>query len=229
MPKLLAQMVARNESPHYLHQVLDRLKDQVDVIVFTDDCSDDDTPEIAASYGCQVYQMPEPTFNTHEGKLRQTAWYNLENHAEPGDWVLAIDADEELYTTRYSLDELIAHPKFCVYNIEFFHMWNETQFRTDKAWRPHGSTRMFKYKEGGQFANRALACGSEPTYVQQYISEGLFFRDSGLKMKHLSYIKDEDKRRKYERYASIDGGAYHANAHIESILDKDPSLVTWDW
>jgi hypothetical protein len=46
-------------------------------------------------------------------------------------------------------------------------------------------------------------------------------------MKHLSYIKDEDKKAKFDRYMKLDGGAFHANNHILSIMDEDPVLVDW--
>lgn len=252
MTKIIANMIGRNEESHYLDQVLTRLKDQVDVITFTDDCSDDNTAKIAESHGAKVMVMPQPTFNTHEGRLRQASWDHLERTiGNDHDWmVLAIDCDEELYETEHELS-YFANGPYDVVDITFFHMWNEHFFRIDKAWAPHGSTRLFRYFPGGRFADRALACGSEPTYVpemvrqfgnlrvlrfnygtQQPTTDGTLafdFQPSGLLMKHLSYIKDEDKKAKYERYASIDGGLYHANAHIESILDPNPELREWPW
>ncbi len=225
-------MVVRNEEHNYLPQVLDRLKDQVDLITLTDDYSDDNTAKLAESYGAKVMVMEEPTFSTNEGKLRQASWEHLTQFVEPGNtWVLAIDADEELYPTKYSLDQLVNNDKFDVYNIQFYHMWNETQYRVDKAWAPHGSTRFFRYFPGGRFKDRALACGSEPTYVQELLNRGRFHNDSGLKMKHLSYIKDEDKKKKFDRYSAIDGGKFHANAHILSIMDPVEMVIlhNWEW
>lgn len=230
MAKIVANMIGRNESDKYLKRVLARVAEQVDLITFTDDCSTDDTAAIAESFGAKVMVMPEPTFSTNEGKLRQASWEHLEGSITHDDhWhVLAIDCDEMLYETKHTLRDLI-ETRFQVFNITFFHMWNENQFRFDKAWHPHNSSRFFKYHPNGFFLDRALACGSEPTYVQQLIRQGYFMEDSGLLMKHLSYILDEDKQAKYERYAKIDGGAFHANAHIESILDTSPALADWIW
>jgi glycosyltransferase involved in cell wall biosynthesis len=231
MKKIVANIIGRNEADKYLSRILARVASQVDLITFTDDASDDNTAAIAKSYGARVNIMPEPTFNTNEGKLRQASWEFLESQLDPGYewWVLAIDCDEMLYETQTEMRELIEQNAYDVIGITFFHMWNENQYRQDKAWRPHGSTRLFKYYPGGRFLDRALACGSEPTYVQQLLQSQKFMPDAGLFMKHLSYIKDEDKQEKYDRYAKIDGGAFHANAHIESILDKDPILVDWTW
>jgi glycosyltransferase involved in cell wall biosynthesis len=85
MQKIIAQMVGRNEASRFLPEVLSRLKEQVDEIVFTDDCSDDDTASIAKDFA-HVYKTPKQMFNIHEGRLRRYAWLNLENHASEGDW-----------------------------------------------------------------------------------------------------------------------------------------------
>jgi len=228
--KIIANMIGRNESDKYLHRVLGRLRTQVDTIVFTDDCSDDDTAEIAASYDAHVFKMNQPTFKVHEGALRQQSWINLESVLDGDDYfVLAIDCDEMLYETTVSLEDLAQQDRYPVISIEFYHMWNENQFRIDKAWKPHPSTRFFRYFPGGTFAQRQLACGSEPTYVPDLARRGQFMADSGLVMKHLSYIEDADKKDKYDRYMALDGGAFHANTHIQSIMDENPVLADWKW
>lgn len=231
MTKIVANIVGRNEQEHYLERILARLVTQVDVVTFTDDCSDDNTAQIAKDFGAEVFVMPQPTFKTHEGRLRQASWEHLEGRITKNEswYVLAIDCDEMLYETQFHIRDLVEMPNFDVINISFFHMWNEHQFRTDKAWRPHGSTRLFRYREGGRFADKALACGSEPLYVQSAYRNGRLMQESGLLMKHLSYIRDEDKKAKYERYSQIDGGLYHANAHIESIMDEHVRLADWNW
>ena len=229
MAKLIANMVIRNEADKWLRPVLERVASQVDALCVTDDCSDDDSVSIVKEYTDLVQVMPEATFSTNEGKLRQQSWNFLEQHVSTNDdwWVLAIDADEMLYETKYSLEELIDQRQFDVMSIEFYHMWSETQFRVDKAWRPHCSTRLFRYFPHGKFLDRELACGSEPTYVMDLVMQRRYFQSTGLLMKHLSYMTEEGKRSKYDRYTKIDGGAFHANAHIESIIDPNPVLVDW--
>jgi hypothetical protein len=51
--------------------------------------------------------------------------------------------------------------------------------------------------------------------------------NTGLVMQHLGYVRDEDKKAKYDRYMKIDGGDFHAMNHIQSIMDPDPTLVEW--
>lgn len=236
MSRIIANMVARNEAPHYLDAVLERLASQVDEIIFTDDASDDNTVEIAAKYTEKIQVLDKPLFMEHEGRFRQKSWEFLEEAASPTqrDWVLAIDADEMLYEDEEGmLRAAVSDYRMEVINIWFYHMWNETAFRTDGGWRPHGSTRLFRYDYNGQFRDTALACGSEPGFVRVKVvyNREAYLLDSGLRMKHLSYIKDEDKQAKYDRYTAIDGGAFHSGSHILSIMDPPErvSLGEWSW
>lgn len=223
-------MVGRNEANKYLPEVLERLKSQVDEIVFTDDCSDDNTAEIASKYA-NVYKTPKPMFTTHEGRLRRYAWLNLENHATEGDWIIAIDCDEMLYDssdiTKTDIRQILNSSEKDVVNVRFYHMWNDTQYRVDKLWAPNNSSRIFRFMSGAMFRDRALACGSEPTYVLDLINQRNYFVNSNLIMQHLGYIKDEDKQSKYQRYSTIDGGEFHALNHINSIVDPNPVLINW--
>lgn len=224
---IYAQMIGRNESSRFLEDVLARLSTQVDKIIFTDDCSTDNTPEIAAQYA-EVFQSPEPLFTVHEAKLRAFAWGNVEKFAKKGDWIIAIDCDEKLFhTDNLDIESVLSKSPSDVVNVRFYHMWNETQYRVDKLWAPNNSSRIFRYVEGGGFANRKLACGSEPTYVVDWIRQRNWWLDSGLVMQHLGYVFDEDKQAKYKRYAELDGGAFHNLDHINSILDNNPVLINW--
>lgn len=224
---IYAQMVGRNESSRFLEDVLKRLSDQVDKIIFTDDCSTDNTPEIAAKYA-EVFTTDEPMFTKHEGRLRANAWGNLEKFAKPGDWIIAIDCDEMLYhKDDLDIRSVLSKSEYDVVNVRFYHMWNETHYRVDKLWAPNNSSRIFRFKQNAGFLNKALACGSEPTYVRQLLQARNFWLDSGLIMQHLGYTFDSDKQSKYERYSTLDGGEYHNLNHINSIIDTDPVLIKW--
>ena len=54
-----------------------------------------------------------------------------------------------------------------------------------------------------------------------------FWLNSNLVMKHLGYVKDEDKISKHQRYSTLDGGEFHALDHINSIVDPNPVLIDW--
>lgn len=225
--KFIGQMVARNEEGRYLRDVLEHINQFVDIIVFTDDASDDNTPDIAEEMGAVVFQMDEPTFEKSEFELRMQAWHNLEKFADPRDWVLSIDADELFYPGN-GYQRWLQQDQYDVLGVTFYHMWNETHYRVDKAWRPVTSSRLFRFFNHGTFRNRNLACGSEPTYVNHLIRQRKFAK-TDFKMKHLGYMRDEDKKSKYERYMKLDKGDYHSLKHIESIMDEDPELVEWTY
>lgn len=223
---LIAQMVGYNEADRFLPEVLDRLNQTVDLIVFTDDCSTDTTPDIARDYGAKVTQTPENLFPKDESRLRTFAWQHLEGYATPGDWILSIDCDEKFFPTNL-LPQLLAQDKYDVLGVVFYHMWNRTHYRVDKAWRPNVSQRLYRFREGGVFRNRRLACGSEPTYVTRSIQQRRFYPNTGLRMQHLGYMRDADKQSKFERYMKLDKGDFHALNHIKSIVDNQPRLMEW--
>lgn len=227
---IIAQMVGKNESNRFLETVLRRLKDQVDLIVFTDDCSDDNTAEIASRYA-EVYVNESSIFSVHEGQLRSTAWKNLSNHAKEGDWILAIDCDEMLYSAAdiHNIDirKILSNSPYDVVNVRFYHMWSPTHYRVDKLWAPNNSSRIFRFKDNGFFLDKKLACGSEPSYVVDDIRRRNYWLHSGLIMQHLGYMLDPDKHSKYNRYMSLDKGQFHNINHIESIIDPNPTLIKW--
>ncbi len=227
---IIAQMVGKNESSRSLVTVLERLKRQVDKIVFTDDCSTDNTAEIAREYA-EVYVNKESLFTKNEGELRSVAWKNLEEHASEGDWIIAIDCDEKLYNVKdissVDIKNVLAKSPYDVVNVKFYHMWNEKQYRVDKLWAPNNSSRIFRFKLDGKFLNKKLACGSEPTYVMHDIQRRNYWVDSGLIMQHLGYTYSQDKENKYMRYMNLDKGQFHNIKHIESIIDSNPTLINW--
>lgn len=225
---IIAQMVGKNESNRFLKEVLERLSHQVDKIIFTDDCSDDDTAEIASKYA-EVFNTDKTLFTENEGNLRSKAWKNLEPFAKEGDWIIAIDCDEMLYHERdLELKYVLSQSPYDVVNVRFYHMWNKNQYRVDKLWAPNNSSRIFRYKDNGSFFDKKLACGSEPTYVVDWVRQKNYFLHSGLMMKHLGYERDEDKLAKYNRYITIDKGEFHNLQHIESIMDENFVLVNWN-
>ncbi|GAB6152844.1 TPR domain-containing glycosyltransferase [Desulfosporosinus burensis] len=80
-------MIVRNESAH-LSECLESVKNEVDEIVIVDTGSTDDTVSIAQRYTPNVYSFP---WNNDFSAARNFAI----EHAS-GDWILALDADEEI-------------------------------------------------------------------------------------------------------------------------------------
>ena len=80
-------MIVKDEEK-FLPQCLDSVKDHVDEIIVVDTGSTDRTVDIAEGYGAKVYHHPwENHFSKHRNQSISYA---------TGDWILIMDADEEL-------------------------------------------------------------------------------------------------------------------------------------
>ena len=80
-------MIVKNEE-EFLPQCLESVRKYVDEIVVVDTGSTDRTVEIAQSFGARIYHHPwENNFSKHR---------NQSIHYATGDWLLILDADEEL-------------------------------------------------------------------------------------------------------------------------------------
>ncbi len=231
MYKFIAQMIGRNEAQRYVREVLEHLTPLVDMIVYTDDASQDATPDIFREFGAHVYRNLESLFGVHEGQLRQSAWGNLSQHAQVGDWILAIDCDEKLFATdpSRSLYDMLQNKQYHALAVMFVHMWNERQYRTDKAWAPEPQSRIYRFANGSPFSDNKMACGSAPEYVRLMELTGKVWSDTGLVMQHLGYMRESDRREKHDRYMEIDGGRFHSLPHLQSILDPHPTLASWEF
>ena len=86
-PNISACMIVKNEE-EFLPNCLNSIKDAVDEIIIVDTGSTDNTIAIAKNFGAKVYHHP---WNDSFSEARN----RYLNYAS-GDWILQIDADEEL-------------------------------------------------------------------------------------------------------------------------------------
>lgn len=92
--KLSICMMAKDEEEN-LDRCLESIKDIADEIIFIDTGSKDKTIEIAQSYGAKIYRHPwQDDFSLHRNQSIKYA---------TGDWLLFIDADEELFGNKEDL------------------------------------------------------------------------------------------------------------------------------
>ena len=85
--RLTCCLITKNEEPN-IGRCLESLREIADQIVVVDTGSDDNTIAIAASYGAEVYE--------HEWKDDFSEAKNKSLEYARGDWILFLDADEEL-------------------------------------------------------------------------------------------------------------------------------------
>ncbi len=86
-PKLSLCMIVKNEQ-RWIAACLESVKDHVDEMVVVDTGSTDKTPEIATAFGARVSHHP------WTGNFSEARNYSLEQAT--GDWILVLDADEQL-------------------------------------------------------------------------------------------------------------------------------------
>lgn len=238
--RILGLMPVKDEAARYLHSAVCNALEYLDDLLVYDDRSNDNTVDVALNAGAFVVERPVhvPSFIEHEGKFRQNAYAELEEELRPeaGDWILAIDADEALVSThstnslRLQLELNILAGSYVPATAillpvpEFFGLDADGRplQRTDGEWGRIRGTRLFAWQPGGVYADRAMACGAEPTYVPA----GRHHAAANLYLTHWGYVSPADRDAKYRRYSTYTG---HSNKHVESIPVSTPgtTLVPW--
>ena len=233
--RLTSCTLTRNDKDRYLPEVLENLSKFVDSMIILDDCSDDGTWEWLVDCNVKhlysnklaIYRMDEPTFYSNELKIRKRMWDLTKEHMNPGmfrEFIIINDSDEIIpEQDHYKVKEFIDDPNSVVAISDLFNMWSEDEYRVDGAWAPINSKRrLFAYRDSDEWLyERAFACGEVPKYV--YDSS---CRQTGIRIKHLAYSKEEDRIRKHKIYMEVDGGKYHAKWHLDSIIQQ-PTLEKW--
>ncbi len=97
--KISACMMVKNEE-EMLPRCLNSIKHLIDELIIVDTGSTDKTVEIAQSFGAKIYHHPwENNFSKHRNQSLSYA---------TGDWILLIDADEELNAYQLKKNEFKA-------------------------------------------------------------------------------------------------------------------------
>lgn len=218
-------LCVKNEAQRWFDETLHWNSQFLDEIFVYDDQSTDDTVSLATVHGCTVVARDDWdfTFLEDEGRFRQAAFESFEMYSgvEPGDWVLALDADEFFVADddeREALEHIAAVASAGEFTatsfkvLEAFGLEGTTPLiRTDGFWDQIEALRYFEYQEGGRIPRRRLGCGSVPNNVR---SNGVA---TCARLLHFGYVNAEDRRVKYERYSSIANNG-HSSKHIDSIL-----------
>jgi len=197
-------MIVKDEEK-FLPQCLDSVKDHVDEIVVVDTGSTDRTVEIAKSYGAKVYHHPwENNFSKHRNQSISYA---------TGDWILIMDADEELDAEtapmlRKGVEEALT-PVF---------LFNVKSFLSNKNYHTEGtSARLFRSGLG--------------IHYQGYVHNQLIFKDKKathypVAIWHYGYdLSPEQLKAKRERSLAL------LNKQIKDFPDDLPTrhhlAMTW--
>lgn len=234
--KLVASMIVKDELGRYLPECVGHLRAFVDQIVVVDDGSTDRTGEWLDDNADEmvVVKHLDPSdgfFAGHEGRKRQELLLFTLNQLP--DWVLSIDADEFI-SDPAGIRDYMAGPR-PVGTLEMEEVWyadkRMTKLRMDGGWRPHGIPCLWSAKLSGRrgqalrIADKALACGREPEAVRAWYGRA---RPCGSSIMHFGWAKVADRQGRYGRYVEADGGRFHRNTHLESIMWPDEKVALED-
>lgn len=227
MTRVHVSMIVRNEMDRHLARAAACARRVADLnhglVIVTDDASTDETPEFMESFAGHALQVHEvPMFLEHEGRARQSHYEFMTQFVEPGDWVLALDADETV-----SRPDLVgervrdAVRTGCgLVLMDQVELWQEDPLmqRVDGYWATMTAMRLYEFRTGGRIKDKEMASWSVPEYALAQRSSGL--KQDGLDLLHWGYVRPEDRRIKHDRYINRPG---HNRRFIRSIL-SEPTL-----
>lgn len=176
-PTLSLCMIVRNEEK-FLPQCLESAKGVVDEMVIVDTGSTDRTVEIAKSYGAKVYHHP------WQDSFSEARNYGLKFAA--GDWILQLDADEELEQADIPLLRNVLRSSS--YNAVFVAIYNRFPDGTSK----HYFQRIFRRDKGHY----------EGIVHNQLVHEGEALA-SEIRVYHYGYDLDPEKMEQKYRRTSV--------------------------
>lgn len=224
-------MITHNEAGRYLKDVLEQIRPCIDNAVIVDDCSSDNTVDIIESIladkNLYIYKQEKNLFNENESTLRRYLWKKTTS-IQP-DWILALDADElleENYEEEFT--KMVNESVNDYYRFRLYDMWNDTNhYRDDEHWHAHKTYRPFLYRYYPFFPYRwnknKLHCGRVPDNLRLFPGG-----NSEIRIKHLGWMRQEDRKYKFERYLKLDGeGSFGNKQQYLSILNDNPNLVEW--
>jgi len=178
-PTLSACMIVKNEEK-FLTQCLESIKDVMDEIIIVDTGSTDRTVEIARQYTDKVYFHP---WNNDFSEAR-----NVSLSYATCDWILQIDADEELERDDVPMLYRAIQPD--LYDVVFVTILNEL---SGGQWGKHRFQRLFrrgKARYEGIVHNQLVYDGDAAV--------------ANIRLYHYGYnLTPEQMRAKYERTSNL--------------------------
>jgi len=178
-------MIVKNESAN-LPRCLQSAKSFVDEIIVVDTGSQDDTVAIASQFGAKVY--------TFEWCNDFSAARNVSLAQATGEWILVLDADEELIAqSRLTPDQINSSPDILAYRVQW------TNANVKESLTPLYPTRLFRNLPELRYISRFH---EQIVYQEKPFTHHQAEYLQGFKILH--YGNGEDVlARKYQRNISI--------------------------
>lgn len=184
-------LIARNEAAN-MPRALASVRDVADEIIVTDTGSTDDTRKIAAGFGAKVFEFP---WCDDFSAARNVSL----SHAST-DWVLWLDADEELRSeTVPVLRNAVENPRGLAHMILRRDFFAPNDFdRYSLSWQ----MRLFRRRADLRFIGRC-----HPHFAVRLDTlarqEGLIYSPIDVELNHYGYVEPRLRRAKMERAARL--------------------------
>lgn len=227
-------MIVKNEENRYLSKMLQQSLPAIDEVLIIDDASTDRTAEMCEksikryNKKGEVIKLKESLFHK-EYELRKMQW-NLSLECKP-KWIIILDADEVLEErAAYTIPFLVGLDSADLITFRIFDMWDEKHYRDDELWSIHNRNiprlvRVEGVKPATNWINANQHCGGFPPGFLESCKHRM---DSNLKIQHMGWSSEEDRKVKYERYMRLDPeGKTGSLRQYQSILDPNPCLKEW--
>lgn len=226
-------MVGTGERDRYLNITVVALLEFCDQVCVVDE-STDGSGDLAAGLGATVERAEPGAFFAHEGRARQLlldiVFEQAPSHA------LIVDADE-LVSDGQAL-RAACESRCPIVSLQMQEIWtvdaDGLAIRVDGGWREHPVPVCFQVPDrrdaSWRIQERALACGREPVAIRQLVQQQCW-EPSGVDLLHLGWSNVAERQARYDRYVAHDGGRFHANSHLQSIMwpDQRVQLTRRPW
>ncbi|MBD2017322.1 glycosyltransferase [Microcoleus sp. FACHB-53] len=194
LPKLSLCMIVKNEQQN-LSRCLDSVKPYVDEIIIIDTGSQDGTPEIALHYGANLkfFEWCDDFAGARNYSISQAT----------GNWILVLDADEELVVTKDELrGQLTSQPEFLAYSLI------RTEVHDQEGMTPLYTLRLFRNLPELRYVNRFH---EQLQYQNQPIQPHLIGHLESPRIVHYGYAEQQVLQKNLTRNIPI----------LESIRKKE--------
>lgn len=192
-------MRVKNEA-RWIDRVIKSQLPILDRLIILDDHSTDGTLKICRELiGADA--LDSRFTGLDEARDKNFLLAHIEQFAKRGDWILAIDGDEELAPggcdeIKRAIDSNAADG----YQFQVLYLWDSPdQVRVDGIYAEFRRSSLFRLRPGARFGSAnggGFHCGN--TAGARHIA------DCGVKLLHYGYMYREDRLRKYEWYNRAD-------------------------
>jgi glycosyltransferase involved in cell wall biosynthesis len=207
-------MRIKNEA-RWIAKVIESQLPVVQQLLILDDHSTDGTQDICRSYP-KVTLFDSPFEGVQETRDKRWLMEQLGKVAQPGDWCLSIDGDEEIAKPGQQVIAQLGSQPFGpdAYRFHVLYLWDgPDKIRTDGIYENFWRGSMFRYRLGTTFHSSnggGFHCGNVP--------EPRVIERAPVKILHYGYMHKEDRLRKMEWYNRIDPNNVNEDCYRHMVI-----------